>query len=63
VTARPAPAMMFSVYDGQTCLGFIFCRGSKGFEAFDRDEKSLGLFQAAKQAATAVMKAAVSVLP
>jgi hypothetical protein len=30
--------------DGLDCLGFILARGPAGFESFDREEKSLGLF-------------------
>jgi hypothetical protein len=48
---------MFSVYSGRECLGFVLCRG-KAFEAFDRAEQSLGHFETAKEAASAVMKAA-----
>jgi hypothetical protein len=32
------------VYDGQQCLGHVLARGKTGFEAFDRDDRSLGLF-------------------
>jgi len=60
MTARPANASMFSVYDGQTCLGFILCRGGKGFEAFSADERSLGHFETAKEAESAVMEAVAS---
>src|SRR5262249_32636795 len=30
------------VYDGRQCLDHVLGRGPKGFEAFDRDDKSLG---------------------
>jgi hypothetical protein len=32
------------VYDGRTCLGFILARGKLGFEALDRDERSVGIY-------------------
>jgi hypothetical protein len=32
-----------SAYDGSHCLGFVLARGKVGFEAFDRDERSLGV--------------------
>ena len=32
------------VYDGRACLGFVLSRGRAGFEAFDREERSLGLY-------------------
>jgi hypothetical protein len=39
-----APTMIgaspLALYDGRTCLGFIFARGKPGFEAFIADEKS-----------------------
>ena len=46
---------MVSVYDGRQCLGHVLGRGPKGFEAFDRDDKSVGLFPTAKQAANALL--------
>jgi hypothetical protein len=49
---------MVSVYDGQTCIGFIFARGKLGFEAVDREERTLGLFQTQREAATAIMRRA-----
>jgi hypothetical protein len=42
------------VYDGQQCLGHVLSRGPKGFEAFDRDDKSVGLFETQRQAANAL---------
>ena len=47
-------APMVSVYDGQTCLGFIMARGPAGFEAFTRDEHSLGMFKTQREAAAAL---------
>jgi predicted DNA-binding transcriptional regulator AlpA len=43
---------------GTVCLGFVFPRGKMGFEAFDADTASLGLFETAKAAADAVTRAA-----
>jgi len=43
------------VYDGRQCLGHVLGRGPKGFEAFDREDKSVGLFPTAKQAANALL--------
>jgi hypothetical protein len=45
------------VYDGRACLGFVLSRGRAGFEAFDREERSLGLFPTAPTAANAVFDA------
>jgi len=46
------------VTDGHECLGFVLSRGRAGFEAFDREERSLGLYPAAPAAANAVCAAA-----
>jgi len=45
------------VYDGRACLGFVLSRGRAGFEAFDREERSVGLYPAAPAAANAVCAA------
>jgi hypothetical protein len=50
---KSAPTLSY-VYDGRTCLGHILARGKAGFEAFDRDDRSLGLFPTAKAAADAL---------
>jgi hypothetical protein len=47
------PALTY-VTDGRERLGFVLSRGRAGFEAFDRDERSLGLYPAAPAAANAV---------
>ncbi len=44
------------VYDGRQCCGFILARGKLGFEAFDRNERSLGLFPTQREAAAALMR-------
>jgi hypothetical protein len=49
---------MVSVYSGRACLGFIIARGRGGFEAFDRDEQSLGFFPTNVAAADAVLRSA-----
>jgi hypothetical protein len=45
---------MATVYAGQNCLGFILARGKTGFEAFTRDEQSLGMFGTQREAADAI---------
>jgi hypothetical protein len=45
------------VYDGRACLGFVLSRGRAGFEAFDCEERSLGLYPAAPAAANAICDA------
>jgi hypothetical protein len=47
-----------SVYDGQVCVGHLLPRGKTGVEAFDRDDKSLGIYPDQKAAAGAVSKVA-----
>jgi hypothetical protein len=43
---------------GQRCLGHIYSRGRQGVEAFDADDRSLGLYPDQKSAADAVTRAA-----
>jgi len=55
MSARSAEAVMISVYDGRTCLGFVLSRGCKGFEAFDAEERSLAVSPTQRDAANAVI--------
>jgi hypothetical protein len=48
------------VYDASNCLGFVLSRGRSGYESFDREQSSLGLFETAAKAANAVFKAAAN---
>jgi hypothetical protein len=54
---------MVSVYSGRVCLGFVIERGREGFEAYDQQERSLGLFKTQEDAAAAVMRSAGGVEP
>jgi hypothetical protein len=54
--SAPATSLIPVVVNNQ-CLGHLIGRRS-GFEAFDREDRSLGTFQIAKQAAAAVVDAA-----
>jgi hypothetical protein len=56
--AKSPRATCLSVYAGQTCIGFLLTRGSASIEAFDADDKSLGIFPDQKSAADAISKAA-----
>ncbi len=49
-----------AVYAGQRCLGHILSRGKAGVEAFDADDRSLGLYLDQKAAADAVARAAAA---
>jgi hypothetical protein len=53
-----APSM-FYVTDGREAIGFILARGRAGFEAFDREQTSLGTFKTQAQAANAIAAAKV----
>jgi hypothetical protein len=48
--------MRFALVIDGDCAGFILTRGPKGYEAFDGDEKSLGVFQTEGGATTAVLQ-------
>jgi hypothetical protein len=45
---------MLSIFDGRECIGFVLARGVAGYEAFDRDGRSLGLFATRRAAADAL---------
>jgi hypothetical protein len=50
---------MVCVYDGRECVGFVLDRGRRqGFEAFGRNETSLGSFGTQGEAVDAVSAAA-----
>jgi hypothetical protein len=46
---------MLVVYDCRECRGFLLNRGPKGWEAFDVNDGSLGIFESQKAAADALM--------
>jgi len=54
MTATTSSSPMVSVYDGQRCIGWVFHRGRAGFEAFDREQQSLGLFRSQREAAAVI---------
>jgi hypothetical protein len=55
---HPTPTPMVSVFDGRRCLGWIYRRGRSGFEVFDANEVSLGLFETEREALDALPDAA-----
>jgi hypothetical protein len=57
-TLDPTQAGFLAVFNGQTCIGHLLLRGKSGVEAFDADDKSLGLFPDQKSAADALTQAA-----
>jgi len=48
------PPTMVSVFDGRKFLGTVLSCGPRGYEAFDANEKSLGLFPTQVDAANAI---------
>jgi hypothetical protein len=52
--ARSSP--LLSAYDGQRCIGFVCSRGKLGFEAFDTEERSLGIYATQREASAAIMR-------
>jgi len=51
-----APSPLSYVYDGQRCIGFVCSRGKLGFEAFDSEKRSLGVYGTQREAAAAIMR-------
>jgi hypothetical protein len=45
---------LLAVYDGQRCIGHIISRGKCGHEAFDVDDRSLGMFPDQASAVAAI---------
>ena len=46
--------VMWTVFEGRELRGFILPRGRTGFEAFNCDEISVGVFETAHDAARAI---------
>ena len=45
-----------SVYAGQTCIGHVLARSKRGFEAFDTEDNSIGIFASQLAAADVLTK-------
>jgi hypothetical protein len=56
MTATKPTGPMASIYNGRTCIGFVICRGPAGFEAFDAEQQSLGLFTTEREAVAATLE-------
>ena len=54
---------MVTILAGTTVLGFVLNRGPAGYEAFDRDERSLGVYPNQRKAAAALSKATKGGVP
>ena len=60
-TARiPDKLQMQAIYAGQRCLGFIWLRDRGAIEAFDINDKSIGIFASQAAAADAICQAAIT---
>jgi hypothetical protein len=55
MSTRTATPSMLTVSVGRETAGFILNRGPAGFEGFDAQERSLGLFKSAADAANAIV--------
>jgi hypothetical protein len=52
---KPLPTTgLLSVYAGQQCIGHLIRRGKAGVEAFDVEDRSLGIFSSQHEAIKAV---------
>jgi hypothetical protein len=47
-------ARMLSLFDGETCIGHLFDRGRSGWQSYDADDRSCGIFPKLGDAAAAV---------
>jgi hypothetical protein len=41
--AAPSSSML-ALYEGQRCIGHLIVRGKSGFEAYDIEDRSLGVY-------------------
>jgi hypothetical protein len=46
----------FYVHNGKECVGHVIARGKTGFEAYDADDKSLGVFPSSREAAAVLVR-------
>src|SRR5262245_59783996 len=58
--ATSSSHVLQTVFDGRELIGFLLSRGKLGVEAFDSDERSLGVFPTVKAAVAAIPGAAAS---
>ena len=53
------PSNWLALYTGTTCIGHALWRGKTGVEAFNVDDRSIGLFPTLKDATAALASLAV----
>lgn len=56
MTKPSAVTPLISVLINDRCIGYLIRRGRDGFEAFDSDDRSLGMFADEREAIAAVMR-------
>jgi hypothetical protein len=57
MTARAAtPPLAYVHDDDRECLGFVLARGKLGFEAIEREERSVGIYTTQREAAETIMR-------
>jgi len=49
---------MLSICDGTACVGFVLARGCDGFEAYNRDGRTIGKFKTQKEAVRTIPRKA-----
>ena len=54
MSGAPTTTAMLSIYSSRQCVGWIIARGKLGFELFDADQKSLGIYPTQHAAAAAL---------
>jgi hypothetical protein len=52
--SRQSESPLAYVYDGRTCLGHVLNRGRQGYEAFDANDRSVGIFKTQAEATEAL---------
>jgi hypothetical protein len=55
---QPASCSMLTLTAGTTTIGFVLSRGKAGFELFDHNEKTLGVFPSLHAAVAAIPRTA-----
>jgi hypothetical protein len=48
---------MVPVFNGPVCIGFVLARGRTGFESFDGDGNTVGMFAGQREAVAAISTA------
>ena len=46
----------FYVHNGKECVGHVIGRGPEGFQAYDRNDKPVGLYPTASEAAAVLVR-------